>query len=153
MSAAVMAFLHHLAAFALVAALAVEIALFAPPLSLAQARRLQRTDSLFGIAAGALLIVGLLRVSYFEKTAAYYWHDLYFQLKFAAFLLAGLVSIYPTLLFLGWRRALRAGSAPEVSAAQAQRVRLCLAFELGAIVVILACAALMARGFGQHAVT
>ena len=61
-AAAFMAFLHHLAAFTLVATLAVELALFAPPLSLTQARRLLRTDSLFGLAAGALLIVGLLRV-------------------------------------------------------------------------------------------
>jgi putative membrane protein len=150
---ALMAFLHHLAAFTLVAALAVETVLFAPPLSLPQARRLMRTDSLVGIAASALLIVGLLRVSYFEKGPGYYWHDLYFQLKFAAFLLAALVSIYPTLLFLGWRRALRAGHAPEVCATQAQRVRLCLALELAAIVVILACAALMARGFGYRAAT
>ena len=75
MSAALMAFLHHLAAFTVVAALGVEIALFTPPLSLAQARRLQRTDSIFGVAAGVLLVVGLLRVAYFEKGAAYYWHD------------------------------------------------------------------------------
>jgi putative membrane protein len=39
-----MAFLHHLAAFTLVAALAVEVALFKPPLSAVQLRRLQRTD-------------------------------------------------------------------------------------------------------------
>jgi len=38
-SSAVMAFLHHLAAFAVVAALAVEVALFRPPLTLGQARR------------------------------------------------------------------------------------------------------------------
>ncbi|HTT41861.1 MAG TPA: DUF2214 family protein [Steroidobacteraceae bacterium] len=150
-AAAFMAFLHHLAAFTLVAALAAELALFAPPLSLTQARRLLRTDSLFGLAAGALLIVGLLRVAYFEKGPGYYWHDLYFQLKFGAFLVAGLVSVYPTLLFLGWRKALRAGNPPELSAAQAQRVRLCLGVELAAIVLILACAALMARGFGYRA--
>jgi len=35
-----------------------------------------------------------------------------------------------------------------VSAERAGRVRLCLMLELTAIVVMLACAALMARGFG-----
>jgi putative membrane protein len=148
MSAAFMAFLHHVAAFTVVAALGVEVALFTPPLSLVQARRLQRTDSIFGVAAGVLLVVGLLRVAYFEKGAAYYWHDTYFLLKFAAFIVAALISIYPTVTFLAWKRSLRAGEAPQLSAAQTQRVRACLRLELAAILVILACAALMARGFG-----
>jgi uncharacterized membrane protein len=70
MSAAFMAFLHHVAAFTVVAALGVEIALFTPPLSLAQARRLQRTDSIFGVAAGVLLVVGLLLASINHARAA-----------------------------------------------------------------------------------
>jgi len=150
MSAAFMAFLHHLAAFTVVAALGVELALFTPPLSLAQARRLRRTDSIFGVAAGVLLVVGLLRVAYFEKGAAYYWHDSYFLLKFAAFIVAALISIYPTVTFLAWNRSLRSGEPPHPSTAQTQRVRLCLRLELAAILVILACAALMARGFGYR---
>ena len=62
--------------------------------------------------------------------------------------LAGLISIYPTITFLSWNAALKAGAAPAVSAERASRVRLCLMLELTAIVVMLACAALMARGFG-----
>ncbi len=77
-----MAVLHHLAAFTLVAALAVEVALFKPPLSVSDARRLQRTDLIFGVAAVLLLAVGLMRVFYFEKGPRYYWHDLYFLIKF-----------------------------------------------------------------------
>ena len=38
--------------------------------------------------------------------------------------------------------------APELSPACTRRVRMCLMLELTAIVVILPCAALMARGFG-----
>jgi putative membrane protein len=146
--AALMAFLHHLAAFTVVAALAVEVALFKPPLTLQQARRLLATDTLFGIAASVVLVVGLLRVTYFEKGAAYYWHDAFFLAKFSAFVLAALISIYPTLTFLSWRAAVRAGTPPEIPAARARRVRLCMMFELTAIVVILLCAPLMARGFG-----
>ena len=147
-SSAVMAFLHHLAAFTLVAALAVEVAMFKPPLSAAQARRLQRTDLIFGLSAAAVLVVGGLRVAYFEKGPAYYWHDVYFLLKLTAFLVAALISIYPTVIFLSWNRALKAGAAPEISADRTRRVRLCLMLELTAILVILFCAALMARGFG-----
>jgi len=147
-SSALMAFAHHVAAFTVVAALAVEVALFKPPLSLPQARRLLRTDLIFGIAAGAVLVVGLLRVAYFEKGPAYYWHDAFFLAKFTAFLLAAFISIYPTVTFLSWRASLSAGTVPDVPAQRTRRVRLCLMLELTAIVVILACAALMARGLG-----
>jgi putative membrane protein len=146
--AALMAFLHHIAAFTVVAALAVEVALFRPPLSLTQARALARTDILFGVSAGTVLLVGLLRVAYFEKGAAYYWHDAFFLLKFAAFVLAGLISIYPTLIFLSWNKSLKTGTVPQIRLAVARRLRCCLMLELSAIIVILACAACMARGLG-----
>jgi putative membrane protein len=145
---ALMAALHHLAAFTLVAMLAVEVALFKPPLSVEQARRLQRTDLIFGLAAVLLLIVGLMRVFWFEKGPRYYWHDLYFLIKFTAFVIAALISIYPTITFLAWIPAVKAGNAPQVLPIQTRRVRLCLMLELTAIVIILPCAALMARGFG-----
>jgi putative membrane protein len=145
---AIMAFLHHLAAFTVVSALVAEVVLFKPPLSAVQARRLQRTDSVFGIAAGVVLTVGLLRVFYFEKGSGYYFTDAFFLTKFAAFLLAAVISIYPTVLFLSWSKALKQGVAPDLSAAQVRRARLCLMWELTAIVVILFCAPLMARGFG-----
>ena len=147
-TSATMAFLHHFAAFTLVAALAVEVALFKPPLSLVQARRLLRTDFIFGAAATVVLVVGMLRVAFFEKGREYYWHDLYFLIKFGAFIAAALISIYPTRTFLSWSRGLKAGVAPEVPEAHTRRVRLCLMLELTAIVVILGCAALMARGIG-----
>jgi len=143
-----MAFLHHAVAFTLVAALAVEVALFKPPLSAAQARLLVRTDNVYGVSAGLLLIIGLLRVTYFEKGPGYYWHDAFFLIKFGAFLIAALISIYPTVIFLSWGRGLPSGAAPEVTPLSTRRVRLCLMLELTAIVVILLCAALMARGFG-----
>jgi putative membrane protein len=147
-ASALMAFLHHAAAFTVVAALGVELALFKPPLTSAQARRLLITDSVFGASAGIVLVIGLLRVVYFEKGAHYYWHDFFFLTKFGAFLVAALISIYPTGLFLSWRKALKAGDAPQITPERTRRVRLCLMLELTAIVVILFCAAFMARGFG-----
>ena len=143
-----MAFLHHLAAFTLVAALAVEVALFKPPVTVAQARRLQRTDLIFGVAAVVVLVVGMLRIAFFEKGPAYYWRDTFFLIKLGAFLLAGLISIYPTLTFLSWNKGLKAGVAPEVDAERTRSVRMCMMLELTGVLVILGCAALMARGFG-----
>jgi len=87
-------------------------------------------------------------VTYFEKGPGYYWHDVFFLIKFGAFLVAALVSIYPTVTFLSWNRVLKTGVAPEVPLRQTRYVRMCLMLELTAILIILLCAALMARGFG-----
>jgi putative membrane protein len=71
--ATLFAFLHHLTAFTLVACVAVEFMLLRQELTPATARRLIATDAVLGISATALLIVGLLRVFYFEKGATYYF--------------------------------------------------------------------------------
>ena len=150
MMPALMAFLHHLAAFALVAAIVVEFVLIREEITLRTARRLQVADMFVGISASALLIVGLLRVFYFEKGASYYFHSVPFIAKLSFFVLVALVSIYPTVLFLSWGKALKAGRAPEVDARKLRRVRSLLHFELMGVVLILLCAALMARGIGAN---
>ena len=140
------AFLHHLCAFTLVAAVAIEFTLIRQELTLASARRLQVTDIVLGMAAGALLVIGLLRVFFFEKGAAYYWHSHAFLAKFGLFIIVGLLSIVPTLEFLSWRDAIAAGQVPVMDAATRKRVTMIIHIELAAIVVILLCAAIMARG-------
>ena len=140
------AFLHHLCAFTLVAAVAIEFTLIRQELTLASARRLQVTDIVLGIAAGALLVIGLLRVFFFEKGAAYYWHSHAFLTKFGLFIIIGLLSIVPTLEFLSWRDAIAAGQVPVMDAATRKRITMIIHIELAAIVVILLCAAIMARG-------
>jgi putative membrane protein len=140
------AFLHHLCAFTLVSALAIELVLIRSELTLASARRLQVIDIVLGIAAGALLVVGLLRVFYFEKGADYYFHSPAFLTKLSVFVVVGLLSIVPTMEFLSWRRALQAGQLPAVSAKKLRVITAVIHGELLAIVIILLCAAIMARG-------
>jgi putative membrane protein len=140
------AFLHHLCAFTLVAAVAIEFTLIRSELTLASARRLQVTDIVLGIAAGLLLVIGLLRVFFFEKGAEYYWHSHAFLTKFGLFIIIGLLSIIPTREFLSWRGAIQAGQAPVMDTAKRKRVTMVIHTELAAIVIILLCAAIMARG-------
>lgn len=148
LASALMAFLHHLAAFGLVGALAVEVVLFKPPLTVQQARRIQRADQLFGATATVLVIVGLLRVVYFEKGAAYYFGNGFFLAKFVLFIAAGLISIYPTRLFISWNKALQQGEVPTLTPQAVKKARMCMMLELTAILAILLCAPLMARGIG-----
>lgn len=147
-----LAIAHHLAAFAVVAALAVELVLLRGPIDAAVARRLVRADAVYGIAAAIVVAAGVLRVEYFEKGFDYYQHSLPFLLKlalFALFALAGLVSIAPTRQFLAWRRQARQGLAPTADAGTLQRLRGLVHVELVALAGVIACAALAARGVGM----
>ncbi len=136
-----MAFLHHTTAFALVAAIVVEFVLIRLPIDAANARRLALTDAVVGLSAGTLLVVGWLRVFFFEKGTEYYFHNLAFIAKMGLFVVVALISIYPTLKFLQWRKG-------NFDPASVPAVRRALHLELVGVVLILLCAAMMARGIG-----
>jgi putative membrane protein len=140
------AFLHHLAAFTLVAALAVEFVLVRPELTLASARKLPVVDAVLGGSATLLLIIGLLRVFYFEKGSTYYFSSHAFLTKFGVFIIVAILSIVPTVEFLSWRKTLKAGQVPAVDARKMRLVRSLIHAELAGVVIILLCAAIMARG-------
>src|ERR1700726_5025594 len=131
------AFLHHLCAFTLVATVAIEFALIRGELTLSSARRLQVTDMVYGIAAGALLVIGLLRVFFFEKGADYYFHSHAFLGKLSLFVVVALLSIIPTMEFLSWRRAVNAGEVPAIDTKKMKRGAAVIHGELAAIVIIL----------------
>jgi len=132
-----LAFLHHFAAFTMVAALAVEFILIRGQLDPVSARKLLRADMVYGLSATVLLVIGLLRVFYFEKGAAYYFYNWAFIAKLALFVLVALLSIYPTVKFV---RGFDSSSVPAI--------RRIVHLELAAVVFILLFAALMADGIG-----
>jgi putative membrane protein len=140
------AFLHHLAAFTLVAAVAIEFVLVRMELSLATARRLLIADAVLGISAGVLLVAGFLRVFYFEKGATYYFSNHAFLTKLGVFILAVVLSIIPTKEFLSWREPLKAGQVPRPDAKKLKLIGMIIHAELAGIVIILLAAAAMARG-------
>jgi putative membrane protein len=147
-AAAVAAFIHHLAAFSLVTALVVEAVLVTNGLTLRAARIVQRADMVLGGAALVLLVVGFARVFHYEKGWAYYSSSAPFIAKFSLFVVVALLSIYPTIVFLSWRRPLRLGEALAGTDERLRSVRLLIYLELVGVVAIILCAALMAKGIG-----
>ena len=148
-TSALFAFLHHLAAFTLVSTIVVEWLLMRGELTPLAVRRLARADAFVGASAGAILAIGALRVMYFEKGPAFYMHNAAFLAKMALFFGVALLSIYPTIQFIAWSRAVKAGRAVAPDGAKLARVRKLLHLELVGIVFILLFAALMARGIGS----
>ena len=155
LTTALMAFLHHLMAFTLTACLVYEFIAYRKDMSVEEARRIQRVDLVYGISAGLLLIVGLLRVFFFEKGINFYIHSPFFWVKMVTFAIVGVMSIDPTIRYLRWNQILKENQAPAVSPAgmisetEFKRTRLLLSLELTGLVIILFSAAAMARGLGM----
>jgi len=150
MASAVMAFLHHLFAFTLVACVVYEFIAYRKGLTLEEARRIQRADLFYGISAGLLLVVGLLRVFFFEKGPAFYSQSPFFWVKMNAFLIVGLLSINPTIRYLRWNKTIKENKAPEISNKEFKRTRVILWLEVIGLAIIMLAAAFMARGIGVN---
>ena len=144
--AALFAFVHHVAAFTLLAALVVQFVLMQDALTVASARKIQRADMILGISAGVVLVAGLARVFHFEKGAYYYFHTWTFIAKLSLFVILALISIIPTMEFLRWRPAVKAGQVPAVSPEKIKSIRSIIHYEMAGVVLILLFAALMAKG-------
>jgi putative membrane protein len=146
---ALFAFLHHIAAFVLFAAIVVEFVVIKDEFTIHTARRLLKTDAVVGMAAVAVLVVGILRVVFFEKGTDYYLHSVPFMVKVSLFVLVALMSIFPTVQFMSWRAALKQGQRPVVDSVTLRKIRTVLHVELAGVVLLILMAALMARGIGM----
>ncbi len=140
-----MATLHHLSAFTLTACLVYEFIAFSKVLTVEEARRIQRVDLWYGISAGLLVAVGLLRVFFFEKGAPFYAANLMFWIKMALFVIVGLLSIYPTIRYIKWNPILAENKSPMIPDAEYKNIRLLLSLEMIGLVLILFAAPAMAR--------
>ena len=140
------AFLHFVALFGIVGTLVFEWLTMSRAPTWAEARRIQQADRWYGIFAMLLIAAGFVRVFYFEKGADFYFGNSFFKLKLALFLILGLISIYPTIKFIGWRRETRQQLPPVVSEAEFGLLSKLLSLELIVLAGVALCASLMARG-------
>ena len=139
----ILAILHHILVFGLVAMLMAErVMVSSAPIDV---RRLARLDGGFGGVAGLILVVGAARVIWGGKGWMFYESNPFFWGKVAAFAVIGLLSIQPTLAFLRWNRARRADAAFQPDPAQVARARQFNGLMGLMLIPLLACAAAMAR--------
>jgi putative membrane protein len=143
---AILAYLHFGAIFALIWLLAREWMLLRAGFTNLDIERLARVDAGFGIAAGVVLVTGALRAIYGAKGWTFYAHNPAFHAKIGLFVLLGLISIAPTLMFLRWRKALRDDAAFVVHDAQWKRARIIVLIELHLLALIPLAAVIMSRG-------
>jgi putative membrane protein len=143
---AFLAYFHIAAILAVVVFLTSEAALCRPEwMNPAVVRRLARVDFLYMLTAMALLATGLARTWWGVKGTAWYWHQPLLHLKLTLFVLIGLMSIKPTILFTRWRKQLDAGGAlpaPE----EVRTARRWIMIEAHLLALVPLAATLLARG-------
>lgn len=135
-AAALIAYAHFLAIFLTLALLAAEVAIYGPALSEAQRRILNRVDLAYLGGAAALIATGVLRVMTSPKGVAFYTHNAVFWTKMGLFVLVAVLSVPPTMHYLGHYSS----SYRTIRAYQTAQVAVFFSIPL--------CATLMARGVG-----
>ena len=146
---ALLAYAHILAILTMVVFLASEAALCRVQwLNAAVVERLAKIDAIYGMAAVSVLLTGIARTWWGIKGTAWYWTNPLLHIKLTLFVVIGLLSIKPTLMFLRWRRELRAtGSLPDE--AQVRLARRLVMVQAHIVPLIPLAAVFMARGFGK----
>lgn len=143
MSEVLVSYFHYLGFATLASALALELVHFRTEVSGAVARRLARIDALYGVAALVVLGTGLLRLLVYGKPAAYFMQNGLFHVKMTLFVVAVLLSIYPTIQFIKNRNTPEGGQAVYPGA-----ISILMKIQLVILLVIPFLAVMMARGYG-----
>ena len=147
---AILAYLHLLAILTMVVFIASEAALCRVEwLNAAVVERLAKVDMVYGSAAIAVLATGVARTWWGIKGTAWYWTNPLLHLKLTLFIIVGVISIFPTLTYSRWRKALRSsGSLP--AEAEIRKTRKLVMIQAHVIAVIPLAAVFLARGFGAR---
>ena len=148
LSRAGVAYVHYLSFMLCFGALVLERRLIRPNPSKADATIMVITDVVYGIAALALLVSGILRVLYFGQGSSFYTENPLFWWKVGLYLGVGALSLYPTITYILLAIPLRKGELPQVSEALANRLAWILNIELVGFALVPLLATLMARGVG-----
>lgn len=145
---ALLAYAHILAILTMVVFLASEAALCRVEwMNAAVVQRLRKIDLIYGLAAGAVFLTGLMRVFLGAKRGEWYGAQPLLYLKLALFVAIGLLSIKPTLMFARWQRELAASGALP-AADQVQKARKLVMLQAHILPFIPLAAVFLARGFG-----
>jgi putative membrane protein len=141
----IVAWLHYASIMLMIASLLGEHLLLKPEMTVTEARTIQRLDIVYGASATTVLATGILRM-FLEKGPAYYNQHIAFHILFGIFVIAALLSIYPTVIFLRWRGAARAGQGQQLAPAQFKKIQMIVRVEMTLLLLAPFFATWMAHG-------
>jgi putative membrane protein len=141
----IVAWIHYIGIMLLIASLLGEHLLLRQDMTVSEARTIQTLDIVYGASATIVLVTGIMRM-FLEKGAAYYNHHIAFHILFGIFVIAALISIYPTVIFLRWRNDTRAGRGQQLERAQFKRIQMMVRVEMTLMLLAPLFATWMAHG-------
>ena len=141
----ILAILHHIAVFGLVAHIMAEAVLLRPEMGAAEIGRLARLDRAYGGIAGVVIVIGILRVIFGLKGYEYYLWNPWFWAKMASFAAIAVLSVPPTRRFLAWQRAAKLDPAFVAEPGEVKATQRLLRAESALVVLVVGFAATMAR--------
>lgn len=106
---------------------------------------LSKLDKGVGMGSGMILIIGLCRVFWGEKGWAFYQSNPFFWAKMTTFVLIGLLSITPTLMFVRWHKQYVANAAFTPPVNELEKSKRFILVELVLVGFLFVFAAAMAR--------
>lgn len=146
---AILAYVHILAILTMVVFISSEAALCRVEwLNKAVVERLARVDAIYGMSAILVLATGIARTVWGVKGSAWYWTNPLLHVKLTLFIIVGVISIFPTITYIRWRKQLRAnGTLP--TEAEVRKTRKLVMIQAHILVLIPLFAVFLARGFGK----
>ena len=144
------AYLHFISIMVLMGSLISEHLLLKPKMTKDQIKSLAVTDLIYGLSALMVLATGLLRWFVYGKGSEYYLTNPIFHTKLTLFVIMAVISIFPTMKFLKWRKQVNSGKEPEINDKIVKKLLMYIRIELLIMVIIPLLAVMLARGVGAN---
>lgn len=140
-------YLHYLGIMCLMGALITEHVMLKPGISKQQIKSIATVDMIYGIAAVIVLATGLLRWFMVDpKGAEFFNTNPLFHIKVTLFVVAVILSIFPTLKFIKWRNLVARGESVEITKQDTKKQLMFIRIELLLLAIIPLLAVMVSNG-------
>lgn len=139
-------YLHFISIMVLMGALITEHLILKPSITKDQIKSLATVDMIYGISAILVLATGLLRWFVYGKGYDFYMSTPLFHIKLTLFIVLGILSIFPTMKFLKWKKSVKNNNEPDITEKSVKKLLMFIRVELLIIAIMPLLAVMIARG-------
>ena len=139
-------YLHYIGIMALMGSLISEHLILKPSIKKDQIKSLATVDLIYGLSVILVLATGLLRWFVYGKGYDFYMSTPLFHIKLTLFIVLGILSVFPTIKILKWKKQIKRGEEPEITEKGVKKLLMYIRIELLIITIIPLLAVLIARG-------
>jgi putative membrane protein len=139
-------YLHILSVMTLMGALITEHLVLKPGIGKPQIIQLAQIDLIYTLSVVVALATGLLRWFVYGKGNVFYLSNPVFHTKLTLFIILGLLSVFPTVRFIKWRKQVRSGDVPVITDKSVNKLLIYIRLELLIVALIPLLAVMTARG-------